>query len=98
MKVRNMRSPRTGIEVANQFIIEFNGQTIFQSYDVIIAIKEGRKIVLDKNYWDYSRTTSKYRNAFTGLTTEETKKAIKSGEIKLLDLNNMRWLYGNYNR
>ena len=90
MKVRNMRSPRTGIEVANQFIIEYGGQTIFQSYDVIIAIKEGRKIVLDKNYWDYSRTTSKYRNEFTGLTTEETKKAIKSGEIKLLDLNNMR--------
>ena len=80
MKVRNMRRPRTGIEVANQFIIEC-GQTIFQGYDVIIAIKEGRKIVLDKNYWDYSRTTSKY------MTTEETKKAIKSGEIKLADLN-----------
>lgn len=87
MKVRNMRSPRTGIEVANQFIIEYGGQTIFQSYDVIIAIKEGRKIVLDKNYWNYSRTTSKYRNEFTGMTTEETKKAIKSGEIKLVDLN-----------
>ena len=37
MKVRNMRSPRTGIEVANQFITEYGGQTIFQSYDVIIA-------------------------------------------------------------
>ena len=98
MKVRNMRSPRTGIEVANQFIIEYGGQTIFQSYDVIIAIKEGRKIVLDKNYWDYSRTTSKYRNEFTGLTTEETKKAIKSGEIKLADLNDWGDYYGNYNR
>ena len=65
MKVRNMRSPRTGIEVANQFIIEYGGQTIFQSYDVIIAIKDGRKIVLDKNYWNYSKTTSKYRNEFT---------------------------------
>ena len=43
----------TGIEVTNQFIIEYGGQTIFQGYDVIIAIKEGRKIVLDKNYWDY---------------------------------------------
>ena len=94
MKVRNMRSPRTGIEVANQFIIEYGDKTIFQSYDVIIAIKEGRKIVLDENYWNYSRTTSKHRNEFTRLPTAETKKAIKSGEIKLADLNDWGEHYG----
>ena len=87
MKVKNMESPRTGNPVANQFIIEDGGKTVFQSYDTIIAVKKNGKITLDKNYWDYSATTSKYRNKFTGLNTEETRKAIKAGEIKLENLN-----------
>ena len=87
MKVYNMVSPRSGREVANQFIIEHEGKAYFQSYSTIIAVREGRKLTLDKNYWDYSATTSKYRNEFTGMNTAETKKAIKNGEIKLADLN-----------
>lgn len=87
MKVRNMLSPRSGREVANQFIIKHEGKTYFQSYDTIIAIKDGGKLTLDKNYWNYSVTTSKYRNEFTGMNTAETKKAIKDGEIELADLN-----------
>ena len=87
MKVQNMLSPRSGKEVANQFIIYHNDKVYFQSYDTIIAVKEGGKITLDRNYWDYSVTTSKYRNEFTGLNTLNTKKAIKNGEIELADLN-----------
>ena len=87
MRVQNMLSPRSGREVANQFIIHHNGKVYFQSYDVIIAIKDGGKITLDKDYWNYSVTTSKYRNEFTGLNTKETKEAIKNGEIELADLN-----------
>lgn len=87
MKVQNMLSPRSGKEVANQFIIQHDGKTYFQSYSTIIAVREGKKLTLDRNYWNYSVTTSKYRNEFTGMNTAETKKAIKNGEIELADLN-----------
>jgi len=73
--------------VKNQFIIEDGAKTIFQSYNTIIAIKENDKIILDCNKWDYSRTTAKHRNKFTGLTTKETQKQIDNGTIKLQNLN-----------
>jgi len=84
--VRNMTS-NNGNKVANQFIIESGNDVLFQSYNTIIAVKRKGKLILDKDYWNYSRTTSKYRNMFTGLSTQETKSAIKSGEIKLKNLN-----------
>ena len=46
------------------------------------------QIVLDKTYWNYSITTSKYRNQFLGESTKETQAKINSGEYKLVDLNN----------
>ena len=87
MKVRNMESPRTGNPVANQFIIEDGGKVYFQSYDTIIAVKKSGKITLDKNLWNCSRTTSKYRNEFTGFNTKETKEYIREGKVLLADLN-----------
>jgi hypothetical protein len=97
MKIRNMISSRGNI-VANQFEIEdalFENNTLkmkgtmFQSYDSNIAFKsyESGKVYLDKEYWDYSVTTGKYRNQFLGETKKETEKKIKSGEYKLVDLN-----------
>lgn len=98
-----MTSPRTGSPVANQFIMttepgiagNFRSRETFQSYDSIIAIvtrwgeNGGYKteVVLDKDTWDYSVTTSKYRNEFLGETTKETKAKIASGEYKLENLN-----------
>ena len=66
--VENMISPK-GNRVLNQFIIKDKGKEYFQSYDSLIAIKdytkEGKvRITLDDYYWNYSRTTSKYRNEF----------------------------------
>lgn len=67
MRVRNMTSPRSGREVANQFIIRDNAtsRTTFQSYDSMIVIidYQNNTISLGEN-WDYSMTTSKYRNQF----------------------------------
>ena len=84
-----MRSTRTGNNVANQFIIYTNKGTYFQSYSSIIAFirKKDSKVFLDSYYWDYSRTTSKYRNIFLNETTEETKRKIKEGIYKLANLN-----------
>lgn len=69
----------------NQIILQFQNGRMFQSYKSIIAVE-----VEDKTYfgndWDYSRTTSKYRNLFTGLDSTDTRKAIDNGEIILVDM------------
>lgn len=100
MKLYNMQSPRTSKPIANQFIIiehgnSANGNFIkretFQSYSSVITIKttwsDRVDVVLDSYYWDYSTTTSKYRNIFLGETKKETEKKIKDGIYKLVNLN-----------
>jgi hypothetical protein len=102
MKVENMRSAR-GNKVANQFKIKDAGisyksrtgetiyppsGTMFQSYASNIAFKTDSGVVfLDEEYWDYSKTTSRYRNQFLGENKKETQKKIDSGEYKLVNLN-----------
>lgn len=99
MKVSQFKNSR-GVPVRNQFIMEdfgrgANGNFIskrsFQSYNSIIATitawEDRKDVLLDLNYWDYSKTTGKYRNQFLGETKAETEKKIKSGEYRLSDLN-----------
>ena len=86
MKVQNMVSSN-GNSIPNQFIITDGNREIFQSYNSVIAIIENGQIYLDDCYWNYSSTTSKYRNLFLGLTTKETKDKIKDGIIILKNLN-----------
>lgn len=91
MKVQNMTNDK-GRAVPNQFILT-DGEKVeyFQSYDSILARREyvpgGRKVYLDEKYWDYSKTTGKYRNQFLGESIAETRKKIASGEYILCDLN-----------
>jgi hypothetical protein len=88
MRVENMKN-QNGNEVPNQFIItNENGDQVFQSYKTTIALKtrEGR-VYLDENYWNYSRTTIRYRNIFLNASTKEIKEKIKSGEYELVNLN-----------
>jgi len=86
-KVRNMQSPN-GNDVPNQFIIESPEGRIFQSYASVIAlIKPNGDVWLDESDWDYSPTTSKYRNIFLNETSKETVAKIKSGEYELTNLN-----------
>ena len=89
IKVENMTSPKTGNPVANQFMIRMsNGTTFFQSYDSVIAkVTKSGNVTLDRNTWDYSVTTTKYRNEFLRENTAITRKKIESGEYKLSDLN-----------
>ena len=97
MKVQNMTSNR-GNKVANQFVItdavtDNNGnighyREVFQSYDsVIVAKNHDGTTFLDSYYWDYSVTTSKYRNQFLGESKKETQAKIDSGEYILTNLN-----------
>ena len=88
VKVKNMIS-NNGNEIANQFEIWAGKFTYFQSYQTVIARKDNqtRKITLDRDAWDCSATTGKYRNIFLGEGIVETRKKIASGEYKLADLN-----------
>ena len=88
--VLNMKSSR-GNKVPNQFDIMIKGYIFFQSYKTVIAMRDltgdNCKTYLDVNRWDYSVTTSRYRNKWLGMTTKQIKKAIKDGSIILKDLN-----------
>ena len=92
MKVQNMTS-NNGNKIANQFIIEDDFNNVyFQSYNSMIAKKtwndKGEKrVFLDSNYWDYSVTTSKYRNIFLNESKKETQKKIDNGIYILTNLN-----------
>lgn len=88
VKVENMLS-HAGREVANQFLIHTDNGVYFQSYSSIIAYRPfGGQVILDKNFWEYSVTTGKYRNKFLHENTAETRQKIANGTYALADLNN----------
>ena len=83
-KIENIIS-NNGNVIPNQFIIyEDNGDITFQSYySTICQIRNGAlgydKVVVFGSDWDYSSTTSKYRNKFlrdNGLSILTTKKDV----------------------
>lgn len=77
-----------GNSIANQFLIYANNGVYFQSYKSIIVHKhKNGKTYLDEYYWDYSKTTSKYRNQFLCETTKQTQQKIDNGTYKLKNLN-----------
>jgi len=96
MKVTQLKSPRSGNEVPNQFEIVNGAKIYFQSYNSMICKIDTNKnlVFLDSFYWDYSRTTIKYlkeflySNAYYGvLSTDEIRNKIKTKEIRLTNLN-----------
>lgn len=94
MRVENMVSPRSGKEVANQFIIRNHDTITFQSYQSVICEIRGGALGYDKvvafgKDWDYSTTTRKYRNKFlmdNGLsilaTTKDVQEALERGHAR----------------
>ena len=87
MKIKVSQFIGTNGAVKNQFLIQTETSRIFQSYDSVIVKKENGKIYLDEKYWDYSNTTSKYRNQFLGEDKKQTQKKIDSSEYILTNLN-----------
>ena len=87
MKAYNLTS-NNGNKIPNQLeIICDNGTKYFQSYNSIIVKKTNNNTYLDSYYYNYSRTTSKYRNIFLNETTKEIEKKIKNDVYKLTNLN-----------
>jgi len=86
MKIQQMRSPATNAKVANQFTIDIGQYVFFQSYDTIIARKHKYTgVVVLSSDWDYSVTTSKYRNLFLGEDTKTIAKKVNGGEYEVVD-------------
>jgi len=88
IKVEQMTGSK-GQPVKNQFVIHTDEGAYFQSYNSIIAWdphKDTQKL-LDETYWNYSRTTSKYRSLFLGEDTKTTQSKIDDGTYALVNLN-----------
>jgi len=86
-KVENMISSK-GNTVDDQFLIYTEKGVYFQSYNSVIAFKPYTgKVQLDTNYWDYSKTTGKYRNIFLREDKATTEAKIKNGNYELVNLN-----------
>lgn len=89
VRVVHMKSPG-GKNVANQYVITTEKGQYFQSHDKIVAYipfdREG-DVVLDRKYWNMSKTTSKYRNSFLHEKRDSTQLKIREGIYKLADLN-----------
>lgn len=82
-----------GNPTGNQVILSEPDGDMFVSYGTKICWKSKSmyngypKIILDEYYWDYSRTTSKYRNEFLGMSTPQLKELINQGIVKFTELN-----------
>ena len=86
MKITNLTSSK-GNKIANQFQVVTENAIYFQSYNSMIAKIEGAQVYLDPIFWDYSKTTGKYRNIFLGEDKKTTEKKIKDGTYILTNLN-----------
>lgn len=86
LKVRQFEGNNGAVK--NQFLVWKGNDVYFQSYDSMIAKRTAEgEVSLDERYWNYSKTTSKYRNQFLGEPKKVTEAKIKSGEYKLVNLN-----------
>ena len=79
LKVQNVKN--NGREVPNQFEIFYKENNkhykIFKSYDSMIIKWENGRIIEVGSNWDYSKTTSKYRNLLTNTTKKAFEKMLK---------------------
>ena len=103
MKVTNITNDAGRAVPNQFIINDDRGNIYFQSYNSIIVkigdlvntgdtfdtekTDDRHKIQLDSIFWDYSKTTGRYRNQFLGETKKETQAKIDSGEYMLTDLN-----------
>ena len=81
-----------GKPAKDQYVLTYeDGSTAFESYGTLIAHRPvnypKQPIRLDRDAWNYSITTARYRNRFLGEATAETRKRIKNGQYELAALN-----------
>jgi hypothetical protein len=83
MKVRNLEN-NEGIAQRNQFVIENDHQTVFQSYNSAVCRIDVDGITFGRD-WDYSNTTGKHLHRFLSeyglpnIHKNDIENAIKNG-------------------
>jgi len=87
MKLGNFIRVENMLGRANQFVIYTDQGTVFSSYGKNICAKFDGRIYLDEKYYNFSQTTSQYRNLFLGKITADVEKKVKSGHYVLVDMN-----------
>lgn len=89
--ITNIKSPRSGKSVPNQFVVEINNCKFFQSYNSVIAKVNMNGITLS-SAWDYSNTTRKYLYEFLrgygygGLSRKKVQQLIDEKVFKFKDV------------
>ena len=78
-----------GAAIAHHIIITDGHNSILSSYGVNIAQKNGEtgNVIIDKRYYQYSKTTSKYLSAFLNSNSKEIAKNLKDGVYQFGNLN-----------
>lgn len=93
IQVTNMESPRTGLPVANQYVIITGDGIYFQSYQTVVAMLDNSgKIWVKENAWEYSKTTSKYLSewfcnytVYNGMTKKQGEKLMRDGVFGIME-------------
>lgn len=68
------------VSTEGEWLISYGSPILFKPFDIAFPI------CLDERYWNYSRTTSKYRNLILGEDTKATRAKIAKGEYLLINL------------
>lgn len=102
-KVTNMVSEKTNRSIPNQFVLTIPGPNkwydgtetgsgdVFQSYNSLICFREyNGKVYLDKTFWSYSKTTSKYRIKKICYTINNKKRENMNTKIKQYAILNVK--------
>jgi hypothetical protein len=81
---------KNGKAIANQFVHSSQGETVFQSYNTIVAkiveSKEGKQIILDTKALNYSDTNTSHLTTFLGYdSTKELRKDLDSFKFENLN-------------
>ena len=79
-KVQNLASPCSGRGIPNQYELQMENGTAFQSYGSLVAVRMHGNLYLT-GYHDYSKTTSKYTTEWTGYSTKERREGLKTGKF-----------------
>lgn len=84
--------PKTELIGPNHFVIKIKNRRYLQSYDTIIAgiidTEDKKLIYLDKDNWNYSKSTARWRNKFLEMTNAEVNIGVVQGKFIMKDLNN----------
>ena len=89
VKIEPLRTTRGGV-ARNHYVIYTEDGKYLSSYGRIVVYipnDPSEKTALDKNFYDFSKTTSTYRNIFLKIPSPSVRASIDKGMFLLTNLN-----------